>query len=172
MRRPVPIQRCRPRRLDALAGYNLQRLGADLGGAQVQIGGPAGAFIVIVYGIVERYGLANLLIATSLSGLLLVMGWLKLGVLVRYIPVSIMIGFTNGIAVRIGLSQRKDLMGLRTDKMPGDFFSQIAALVRAPAWHRRRAGHRAGDRAAGTACAAGGAGRHLVVRGLEHGRVA
>ena len=77
-----------------------------LGGSQVQIGGPAGAFIVIVYGIVQRYGLANLLIATSLAGvLLLVMGWLKLGVLVRYIPVSIVIGFTNGIAVLIGMSQ-------------------------------------------------------------------
>ena len=172
MRFPLPIHRFRPRLLDALAGYNLQRLGADLGagltvgivalplamafaiasgvkpeagiftaiiagflisalgGSQVQIGGPAGAFIVIVYGIVERYGLANLLIATSLSGLLLlVMGWLKLGVLVRYIPVSIVIGFTNGIAVLIGLSQLKDLMGLQIGKMPGDFFSQIAALV-------------------------------------------
>ena len=172
MRFPLPIHRFRPRLLDALAGYNLQRLGADLGagltvgivalplamafaiasgvkpeagiftaiiagflisalgGSQVQIGGPAGAFIVIVYGIVERYGLANLLIATSLSGLLLlVMGWLKLGVLVRYIPVSIVIGFTNGIAVLIGLSQLKDLMGLQIGKMPGDFFSQIAALA-------------------------------------------
>ena len=100
-----------------------------LGGSQVQIGGPAGAFIVIVYGIVERYGLANLLIATSLAGVLLfVMGWLKLGALVRYIPVSIVIGFTNGIAVLIGLSQLKDLLGLPIDKMPGDFFSQIAVL--------------------------------------------
>jgi len=102
-----------------------------LGGSQVQIGGPAGAFIVIVYGIVERYGLANLLIATSLAGvLLLLMGWLKLGVLIRYIPVSIVIGFTNGIAVLIGLSQLKDLFGLDIDKMPGDFFSQLAVLAR------------------------------------------
>ena len=102
-----------------------------LGGSQVQIGGPAGAFIVIVYGIVERYGLANLLIATSLSGVLLfLMGWLKLGALVRYIPVSIVIGFTNGIAVLIGLSQLKDLLGLQIGKMPGDFFSQIAVLAR------------------------------------------
>ncbi len=100
-----------------------------LGGSQVQIGGPAGAFIVIVYGIVERYGLANLLIATSMAGVLLfLMGWLKLGALVRYIPVSIVIGFTNGIAVLIGLSQLKDLLGLPIDKMPGDFFSQIAVL--------------------------------------------
>ncbi|MDT7834599.1 SulP family inorganic anion transporter [Aquabacterium sp. OR-4] len=102
-----------------------------LGGSQVQIGGPAGAFIVIVYGIIERYGLANLLIATSLAGVLLfLMGWLRLGALVRYIPVSIVIGFTNGIAVLIGLSQVKDLLGLAIDKMPGDFFSQIAVLAR------------------------------------------
>ena len=102
---------------------------ATLGGSQVQIGGPAGAFIVIVYGIVERYGLANLLIATSLAGVLLfLMGWLKLGALVRYIPVSIVIGFTNGIAVLIGLSQFKDLLGLQIDKMPGDFFSQLSVL--------------------------------------------
>ncbi len=102
-----------------------------LGGSHVQIGGPAGAFIVIIYGIVERYGLANLLIATSLAGLLLfLMGWLKLGALVRYIPVSIVIGFTNGIAVLIGLSQLKDLLGLDIDKMPGDFFSQIGMLWR------------------------------------------
>jgi len=104
---------------------------AALGGSQVQIGGPAGAFIVIVYGIVERYGLANLLIATSLAGLLLfVMGMLKLGALVRYIPVSIVIGFTNGIAVLIGLSQFKDLLGLEIDKLPADFFAQIATLAR------------------------------------------
>ena len=101
-----------------------------LGGSQVQIGGPAGAFIVIVYGIVERYGLANLLIATSLAGVMLfLMGLLKLGALVRYIPVSIVIGFTNGIAVLIGLSQLKDLLGLKIEKMPGDFFAQIGTLA-------------------------------------------
>ena len=85
-----------------------------LGGSSVQIGGPAGAFIVVVYGIIERYGLANLLIATMLAGVLLfLMGWFKVGALVRYIPVSIVIGFTNGIAVLIALSQVKDLLGLR-----------------------------------------------------------
>jgi SulP family sulfate permease len=100
-----------------------------LGGSSVQIGGPAGAFIVIIYGIVQRYGLANLLIATILSGgLLLLMGALKLGVLVRYIPVSIVIGFTNGIAVLIGLSQLKDFFGLQITPMPADVFSQIAVL--------------------------------------------
>ena len=101
-----------------------------LGGSNVQIGGPAGAFIVIIYGIVERYGLANLLIATVLAGVLLfLMGLLKLGALVRYIPVSIVIGFTNGIAVLIALSQVKDLLGLEIDKLPADFFSQIGVLA-------------------------------------------
>jgi sulfate permease, SulP family len=100
-----------------------------LGGSNVQIGGPAGAFIVIVYGIVERYGLTNLLIATALAGLLLfLLGLFKLGAWVRYIPVTIIIGFTNGIAVLIALSQLKDLLGLAIDKMPADFFSQIGTL--------------------------------------------
>ncbi len=96
----------------------------------MQIGGPAGAFIVIVYGIVERYGLANLLIATSLAGVLLfLLGLFKLGALVRYVPVPIIIGFTNGIAVLIGLSQLKDFLGLRIEKMPSDFFTQIHTLA-------------------------------------------
>ena len=100
-----------------------------LGGSHVQIGGPAGAFIVIVYGIVERYGLANLLISTVLAGgLLFAMGLFKLGALVRYVPVPIIIGFTNGIAVLIALSQVKDLLGLDIEKMPSDFFAQIQAL--------------------------------------------
>ena len=102
-----------------------------LGGSNVQIGGPAGAFIVIVYGIVERYGLANLLISTVLAGgVLFAMGLFKLGALVRYVPVPIIIGFTNGIAVLIALSQVKDLLGLHIDKMPSDFFAQIEALGR------------------------------------------
>jgi SulP family sulfate permease len=101
-----------------------------LGGSNVQIGGPAGAFIVIVYGIVERYGLANLLISTALAGVLLfAMGLFKLGALVRYVPLPIVIGFTNGIAVLIGLSQVKDFLGLTTPKLPGDFFSLIGVLA-------------------------------------------
>ena len=100
-----------------------------LGGSRVQIGGPAGAFIVIVYGIVERYGVGNLIIATALSGVLLfLMGLLKLGTLVRFIPVAVIIGFTNGIAVLIGLSQVKDFLGLDIPKMPGDFFGILGAL--------------------------------------------
>lgn len=102
-----------------------------LGGSSVQIGGPAGAFIVIVYGIVERYGLANLLISTFSAGVLLfLMGFFKLGTLVRYVPVSVVIGFTNGIAVLIALSQLRDVLGLQIDKMPADFFQQIGTLSR------------------------------------------
>lgn len=101
-----------------------------LGGSRVQIGGPAGAFIVIIYAIVERYGLANLLIATMLAGVLLfATGLFRLGQLVRYIPVAIVIGFTNGIAVLIALSQVKDGLGLRVDKLPADFYSQLATLA-------------------------------------------
>jgi len=101
-----------------------------LGGSQVQIGGPAGAFIVIVYGIIERYGFTNLLVATVLSGVLMfLLGLFKLGALIRYIPVSIVIGFTNGIAVLIALSQLRDLFGLAIDKMPGEFFAQLAMLA-------------------------------------------
>jgi SulP family sulfate permease len=101
-----------------------------LGGSQVQIGGPAGAFIVIVYGIIERYGFANLLVSTILAGMLMfALGLFKLGVMIRYIPVSIVIGFSNGIAVLIALSQLRDLMGLDITKMPGEFFAQIGTLA-------------------------------------------
>jgi sulfate permease, SulP family len=100
-----------------------------LGGSSVQIGGPAGAFIVIVYGIVQQHGLANLLISTVLAGgLLFLLGLFRLGVLVRYLPVSIVIGFTNGIAVLIALSQLKDLLGLHPERMPADFVGQIHTL--------------------------------------------
>ena len=100
-----------------------------LGGSKVQIGGPAGAFIVIVYGILERYGLSNLIIATAASGVLLfLMGLLKLGTLIRFIPVAVVIGFTNGIAVLIMLSQAKDFLGLKVNNMPADFFGMLRAL--------------------------------------------
>ncbi len=103
-----------------------------LGGCKVQIGGPAGAFIVIVYGIIAQYGVGNLLIATFLSGIFLIlMGLFKIGSLIRFIPVSIVIGFTNGIAVLIGLSQVKDFLGLDIAKMPADFFNQISTLYSA-----------------------------------------
>ncbi len=102
---------------------------AILGGCRVQIGGPAGAFIVIIYGIIANYGLVNLMIATIGSGiLLLLMGLLKVGNLIRFIPVSIVIGFTNGIAVLIALSQVKDFLGLKIENMPAHFFGQINAI--------------------------------------------
>ena len=108
-----------------IAGF----LVSSLGGSRVQIGGPAGAFIVIVYGIMQRYGLGNLIIATAMSGVLLfVMGMFKLGTLIRFIPISVVIGFTNGIAVLIGLSQIKDFLGLQVKVMPADFFGIIATL--------------------------------------------
>lgn len=100
------------------------------GGSRVQIGGPAGAFIVIVYGIVERYGVSNLIIATAMSGVLLfLMGLFKMGTLVRFIPVAVVIGFTNGIAVLIGLSQLKDFLGLQIAKMPADFIGMVKTLA-------------------------------------------
>ena len=103
-----------------------------LGGSKVQIGGPAGAFIVIVYGIVERYGLANLIIATAMSGVMLfAMGFFKMGTLIRFIPVTVIIGFTNGIAVLIALSQVKDFLGLSVANMPANFFGMISTLQQA-----------------------------------------
>ncbi len=103
-----------------------------LGGSRVQIGGPAGAFIVIVYGILERYGLANLIIATAMSGVLLfAMGLMRLGNLIRFIPVAVVIGFTNGIAVLIMLSQIKDFLGLPVSNMPTHFVGMLQALAQA-----------------------------------------
>ena len=110
-----------------LAGFLI----SVLGGSPVQIGGPAGAFIVIVYGIVERYGLANLIIATALSGILLfAMGFFRLGTLIRFIPIAVVIGFTNGIAVLIGVSQLKEFLGLQIASMPADFFGVLSALAK------------------------------------------
>ena len=109
-----------------------------LGGSNVQIGGPAGAFIVVVYGIVERHGLQGLLLSTLMAGVLLfLMGWFRLGALVRYVPVTIVIGFTNGIAVLIALSQLRDLFGLQVPgKMPADFFAQLGTLAQhAHSWN-------------------------------------
>lgn len=108
-----------------IAGF----LVSALGGSRVQIGGPAGAFIVIVYGIVERYGLANLIIATAMSGVLLfLMGFFRLGTLIRFIPMAVVIGFTNGIAVLIALSQIKDFLGLQVSAMPAEFFGMLRTL--------------------------------------------
>jgi SulP family sulfate permease len=100
-----------------------------LGGSKVQIAGPAGAFVALLYAIAERYGVPNLLIATMMAGVLLfAMGALRLGTLVRFIPIAIVIGFTTGIAIIIAFSQLRDFLGLRVEKMPSNFFSQVAVL--------------------------------------------
>ncbi|AMC33622.1 SulP family inorganic anion transporter [Janthinobacterium sp. B9-8] len=100
-----------------------------LGGSKVQIGGPAGAFIVVVYAIVQQYGLGNLLLATMLAGVFMfLLGLFGLGALVRHIPVSIVIGFTNGIAALIALSQLNDFLGLNIENLPAEFFSKTKAI--------------------------------------------
>ncbi len=175
---PPPILRTlkpfKPRMVQSLRGYNLQRFLKDLGagvtvgvvalplamafaiasgldpqtgiftaivagflisafgGSSVQIGGPAGAFIVVVLGIVNQYGVANLMLCTLMAGgLLFLMGLTGLGSLVRLIPVSIVIGFTNGIAVLIALSQIKDFFGLNLGDNTGDFFERNWAIIQA-----------------------------------------
>ena len=101
---------------------------ATLGGCRVQIGGPAGAFIVIVYGILHTYGPVNLLIATALSGVLLfLMGLFRVGGLIRLIPQTVIHGFTSGIAILIFLSQLKEFLGLSVE-VPADFFSMLEAI--------------------------------------------
>ena len=107
-------------------------------GSRVQIGGPAGAFIVIVYGIVERYGVGGLLLATFMSGFMLwAMGFFRMGILIKFIPVAVIIGFTNGIAVLIGISQVKDFLGLHIEgKTPAEFFALLHTLWNAlPTWN-------------------------------------
>jgi len=100
-----------------------------LGGSRVQIAGPAGAFVGLLYAIADKYGVANLLIATMMAGVLLfAMGAFRLGTLVRFVPVSIVIGFTTGIAIIIALSQVRDFLGLAVGKIPSNFFSQVAVL--------------------------------------------
>ena len=103
---------------------------AACGGSRVQIGGPTGAFIPIIYGIVATHGFGNLMGATILAGLfLLAMGIARMGQLIRFIPVTVVIGFTNGIAVVIFLAQIKDFFGLKIDNLPAEFFARIKTLA-------------------------------------------
>ena len=104
-----------------------------LGGSRVQIGGPTGAFIIIVYGIVQEYGEAGLLVATLMSGVLLVlMGLFRLGTVIKFIPYPIIVGFTSGIAVTIFTTQVADIFGLDFggEKVPGDFIEKWALYFR------------------------------------------
>lgn len=99
-----------------------------LGGSAIQIGGPTGAFIVIVYGIIQQYGIEGLAIATVMAGVMLVlMGVFKLGTIIRFIPYPIVVGFTSGIALTIFTTQIKDLFGLTMDTVPADFLSKWVA---------------------------------------------
>jgi len=95
------------------------------GGSKVQIGGPTGAFIIIIYGIIQQYGMEGLAIATVMAGVFLILlGVLKLGTIIQYIPYPIIVGFTSGIAVTIFTTQIKDLLGLQIDAVPADFIEK------------------------------------------------
>lgn len=100
------------------------------GGSRVQIGGPTGAFIVIVYGIIAQYGESGLMVATFMAGVFLILlGLFRLGTIIRYIPYPIVVGFTSGIALTIFTTQVKDLFGLSIDEVPGDFASKWVVYV-------------------------------------------
>jgi SulP family sulfate permease len=99
-----------------------------LGGSRVQIGGPTGAFVIIVYGIVQKYGIQGLTVATIMAGvILLAMGFAKLGSVIKFIPTPLVTGFTSGIAVIIFSSQVKDFLGLSMGDVPANFIEKITA---------------------------------------------
>jgi SulP family sulfate permease len=101
-----------------------------LGGTRVAIGGPTGAFIVILYGINAKYGPENLAICTIMAGVILfIMGAARLGTVIKFIPYPVTMGFTSGIAVLIFSTQIKDFLGLNIDKLPSDFFPKMQALA-------------------------------------------
>jgi len=102
-----------------------------LGGSTTQIGGPTGAFVVVVYGIVARYGMDGLFMCTLMAGVFLViLGATGLGSAVKYLPRPVVVGFTNGIAVLIASTQIKDFFGIKVDKVPGEFLARIEILAR------------------------------------------
>lgn len=102
-----------------------------LGGSRVQIGGPTGAFVVIVAGIVAKFGVSGLLIVTVMAGVILVvMGLTGLGTAVKFIPRPITIGFTNGIAILIASTQIKDFLGLRIGTVPSEFVARMSMLAK------------------------------------------
>src|ERR1700731_453847 len=102
-----------------------------LGGSSTQIGGPTGAFVVVVYGIVARHGLDGLFMCTLMAGVLLVIfGVTGLGATVKFIPRPVVVGFTNGIAIIIASTQIKDFFGLKVEKVPGEFWARMEVLAR------------------------------------------
>jgi sulfate permease, SulP family len=105
-----------------------------LGGSKTQIGGPTGAFVVVVSGIIAKYGIEGLFTCTMMAGVLLVLlGATGMGTAVKYFPRPVIVGFTNGIAILIASTQIRDLFGLRMDQVPGDFFHRMRAFGQA--WH-------------------------------------
>jgi sulfate permease, SulP family len=103
-----------------------------LGGSKTQIGGPTGAFVVVISGIVAKYGIDGLFACTMMAGLLLVLlGVTGMGTAVKYFPRPVIVGFTNGIAILIASTQIRDLFGLRMDHVPGDFFHRMKAFAQA-----------------------------------------
>ncbi len=103
---------------------------AVLGGSRCQVSGPTGAFVVVVYGIIQRHGIDGLYICTMMAGvLLLLLGATGMGTAVKFFPFPVVLGFTNGIAVLIASTQLKDFFGLRIDKMPGDFLHRLESVV-------------------------------------------
>ncbi|MFO1497735.1 MAG: sulfate permease [Verrucomicrobiota bacterium] len=100
-----------------------------LGGSRVQIGGPTGAFVAIVFGVIAQYGVNNLIICTVMAGvMLLIMGFAQMGTMIKFIPYPVTTGFTSGIAVLIFSTQIKDFFGLQVDKVPADFVEKIRVL--------------------------------------------
>ena len=100
-----------------------------LGGSRLQIGGPTGAFVVVVFATIERHGYDGLLLATLLAGaMLILLGLARLGTIIKYIPYPVVTGFTSGIAVIIFTSQIKEFLGLELDSVPADFVAKIAAI--------------------------------------------
>ncbi|MBQ7513752.1 MAG: sodium-independent anion transporter, partial [Prevotella sp.] len=100
------------------------------GGSKVQIGGPTGAFIIIVYGIIQQYGMQGLTVATLMAGVFLILlGVLRLGTIIKYIPYPIVVGFTSGIAVTIFSTQVKDLLGMTMQVVPSDFVEKWIAYI-------------------------------------------
>jgi SulP family sulfate permease len=103
-----------------------------LGGSKTQIGGPTGAFVVVVSGIIAKHGIDGLFACTMMAGLLLVLlGITGMGAAVKYFPRPVIVGFTNGIAILIASTQIRDLFGLRMDHVPGDFFHRMEAFAQA-----------------------------------------
>jgi len=99
------------------------------GGSKTQIGGPTGAFVVVVAGIIAKHGLDGLFVCTMMAGVVLVLlGVTGMGTAVKYFPRPVIVGFTNGIAILIASTQIKDFFGLRLDQVPGDFFHRMKAL--------------------------------------------